>query len=181
MQAADLHSLLEGAGEPGPYVVLGHSFGGAEAVAFASQHPDEVVGILLLDASPVTWPAAMCAVPDDGTDAAGDARAQCAAMQDPAQDPERLDVIPAFDEVAAITSLGALPITVMSGSHRVWPGLAHSELTRLDTVWSDGVDRWAGLSAESTTIFVDDTGHYIQLDQPELVVDQVLALLPSGS
>ncbi len=33
-QAADLHALLHKAGEPGPYVVLGHSFGGAEAVTF---------------------------------------------------------------------------------------------------------------------------------------------------
>lgn len=136
--AADLRSLLEEAGEPGPYVLLGHSFGGTEAVTFASQHPDEVVGLVLLDASPVTWPAAMGAVPDDGTDAANDGRALCAAMQDPAQDPERIDVIPAFDEIAAIASLDALPMTVMSGARRSWPGLADAELTRLTTVWKEG-------------------------------------------
>ena len=33
-QSDDLHALLEDAGEPGPYVVVGHSFGGAEAVTF---------------------------------------------------------------------------------------------------------------------------------------------------
>jgi pimeloyl-ACP methyl ester carboxylesterase len=180
-QAADLHSLLEEAGEPGPYVVLGHSFGGAQAVTFASQHPDEVVGLMLLDASPVTWPAAVCAVPDDGTDAGRDARGLCATMQDPTQDPERLDVIPAFEEVAAIASLDDLPMTVMSAARRSWPGLADGELTRLTGVWNEGVDRWAALSTESTTVFVEDTGHHIQLDQPDLVVEQVLVLLPSSS
>jgi pimeloyl-ACP methyl ester carboxylesterase len=62
-QADDLHELLRVAGEPGPYVVLGHSFGGAEAVTFASRHGEEVVGLLLLDASPTTWPATACSVP----------------------------------------------------------------------------------------------------------------------
>lgn len=180
-QAADLHRLLEAAGEPGPYVVLGHSFGGAQAVAFAAEHPDEVVGLMLLDASPVTWPAAVCAVPDDGTDAARDAGTLCATMHDPALDPERIDVVPAFEEVAAIESLGDLPMTVMSAARRTWPGLAESEITRLTDVWSEGVDRWAGLSTASTIVTVADTSHLIQLDQPELVVDQLLALLPADA
>lgn len=179
-QAADLHHLLDEAGEPGPYVVLGHSFGGAQAVTFASEHPEEVVGLMLLDASPPTWPAAVCAVPDDGTDAARDAGGLCATMHDPALDPERIDVVPAFEEVAAIESLGDLPTTVMSGARRSWPGLAEDQITRLTQVWNEGVDRWAGLSTTSTTVFVQDTSHLIQLDQPDLVVDHVLALLPAG-
>jgi pimeloyl-ACP methyl ester carboxylesterase len=136
---------------------------------------------MLLDASPATWPAAVCTVPEDGTDAARDARALCATMHDPTQDPERMDVIPAFDEVAAIASLDDLPMTVMSGARRSWPGLADGELTRLTDVWNVGVDRWAALSSESTTMFVEDTGHHIQLDQPDLVVEELLALLTSSS
>ncbi|HEY5839986.1 MAG TPA: alpha/beta fold hydrolase, partial [Mycobacterium sp.] len=61
-QAADLHALLQSVGEPGPYVIVGHSFGGAEAVTFASMLPDEVHGLLLLDTSPPTWNTAICAV-----------------------------------------------------------------------------------------------------------------------
>ena len=61
-QATDLHALLESAREPGPYVIVGHSFGGAQAVTFASKYADEVAGLMLLDASPSTWPAAVCSV-----------------------------------------------------------------------------------------------------------------------
>src|SRR5262249_1333845 len=46
-EAADLHELLDQAGEPGPYVVVGHSFGGAEAVDFASRYRDDVIGLML--------------------------------------------------------------------------------------------------------------------------------------
>jgi pimeloyl-ACP methyl ester carboxylesterase len=36
-EAADLHQLIQIAGEIRPYVVVGHSFGDAEAVAFTSR------------------------------------------------------------------------------------------------------------------------------------------------
>lgn len=171
-QAADLHALLEEAGEPGPYVVLGHSFGGAEAVTFAATYADEVSGLLLLDASPTTWPATVCSVEAYA--------ALCAVMHDPALDPQRLDVFPAFDDVATITSVGDLPMTVITAAHRTDPALPASELTRLDTVWAAGTQRWASLSSASTTVTVEDTGHDIQLDHPKLVGDELLKLLPPG-
>lgn len=50
--ATDLHILLERAGVPGPYVLVGHSSGGAYVRAFADRHADEVAGMVLLDAQP---------------------------------------------------------------------------------------------------------------------------------
>jgi len=47
--AADLHTLLVRAGEPGPYVLVGHSAGGPYVMTFAAQYPDEVAGMVLLD------------------------------------------------------------------------------------------------------------------------------------
>lgn len=47
--AADLHTLLASSGEAGPYVLVGHSAGGTYAMIYASQYPDEVAGIVLLD------------------------------------------------------------------------------------------------------------------------------------
>jgi pimeloyl-ACP methyl ester carboxylesterase len=169
-QATDLHALLEAAGEPGQYVVVGHSFGGAEAVTFASQYRDEVEGLMLLDASPATWPTIACSVPAWAP--------LCAVMHDPMSDPERLDVFPAFDAVAGITSLGDLPMIVVTAAHRTAPELTQGERERLDAAWADGVERWAALSTASTVVTVQDTGHEIQLEQPALVIDQVGKLLP---
>jgi pimeloyl-ACP methyl ester carboxylesterase len=180
-QAADLRALLDSAGEPGPYVVLGHSFGGATAVTFAAQQPADVRGLLLLDASPVTWPAAMCAVADDGTEAAASYQALCAVMKDPTQDPERLNVFAAFTAVEAIDSLGDLPMAVVTAARRTAPDLADAEVARLDAVWDAGVQRWAALSSDSKVVTVEDTSHYIHLDHPRLVVDELLALLPPAS
>jgi pimeloyl-ACP methyl ester carboxylesterase len=49
--AADLHTLLAQAGETGPFVLVGHSTGGAYAMTYAAQYPDEVAGMVLLDGS----------------------------------------------------------------------------------------------------------------------------------
>lgn len=47
--AADLHALLARSGEPGPYVLVGHSAGGTYIMTYAAQYPDEVAGMVLLD------------------------------------------------------------------------------------------------------------------------------------
>jgi len=47
--ATDLHTLLERAGEPGPYVLAGHSAGGLYVLNFAHLYPEQVAGVVLLD------------------------------------------------------------------------------------------------------------------------------------
>jgi pimeloyl-ACP methyl ester carboxylesterase len=49
--AADLHTLLNRAHVPGPYVLAGHSFGGLYIQSFAAQFPDQVAGMVLLDST----------------------------------------------------------------------------------------------------------------------------------
>jgi pimeloyl-ACP methyl ester carboxylesterase len=47
--ADDLHAGLTAAGESGPFVVVGHSVGGAYALAFTQKYRDEVAGLVLVD------------------------------------------------------------------------------------------------------------------------------------
>lgn len=169
-QVADLHAALHAAGEPGPYLVVGHSFGGPEAVTFASKFRSELTGIVLIDASPATWPAVVCTVPAY--------QGGCDLMRDPKQDGERLDVFPAFEQVSKITSVGDLPLTVVTAAHRSPDGITPEEQARLDRLWADGQQRWAGLSSSSKVVTVEDTGHDIHIDQPQAVLDEVVRLLP---
>jgi pimeloyl-ACP methyl ester carboxylesterase len=50
--ATDLDTLLERSGVPGPYVLVGHSSGGPYVRVFADRYPDQVAGMVLLDAQP---------------------------------------------------------------------------------------------------------------------------------
>jgi pimeloyl-ACP methyl ester carboxylesterase len=49
-QAQDLRALLAGAGEPGPYLLVGASLGGLIVRAFATLFPSDVAGMVLVDA-----------------------------------------------------------------------------------------------------------------------------------
>jgi pimeloyl-ACP methyl ester carboxylesterase len=54
--ATELHTLLERAGLQAPFVLVGHSFGGLYARVFVGRYPDQVEGMVLIDAShPDQW------------------------------------------------------------------------------------------------------------------------------
>ena len=62
-EVEELRKALQAAGEHGPYVLVGHSYGGLLAVNYAFRHPEDVAGLVLLDAthpdyfvySPADW------------------------------------------------------------------------------------------------------------------------------
>jgi pimeloyl-ACP methyl ester carboxylesterase len=49
--ASDLHKVLQGAGEQGPYVMVGHSLGGPYVMTFAGAFGSDVAGVVFVDAS----------------------------------------------------------------------------------------------------------------------------------
>jgi pimeloyl-ACP methyl ester carboxylesterase len=49
--ARDLHALLRAAGVPGPYVLVGASFGGFDVRVYNALYPEEVAGAVLVDSA----------------------------------------------------------------------------------------------------------------------------------
>jgi pimeloyl-ACP methyl ester carboxylesterase len=50
-ESRDLHALLNAAGEHAPYVMVGHSLGGPYIMNFTRLYPQEVAGLVFVDAS----------------------------------------------------------------------------------------------------------------------------------
>lgn len=48
----DLHTLLDRARIPKPFVLVGHSTGGAYARIFAARYPEQIAGMVMLDSQP---------------------------------------------------------------------------------------------------------------------------------
>ena len=48
-QVNELHNLLQGANEQGPYILVGHSYGARVDRVYAAKYPDEVAGMVLMD------------------------------------------------------------------------------------------------------------------------------------
>lgn len=61
---SELETMLAVSGEPGPYVLAGHSYGGVIALNFANRNPGLVSGIVLIDSSHPNQLTALQAVPE---------------------------------------------------------------------------------------------------------------------
>jgi pimeloyl-ACP methyl ester carboxylesterase len=53
--AAELHVLLHNGWIRGPYVLVGHSFGGEIVRAYVGQYPTEVAGLVVIASAPEEW------------------------------------------------------------------------------------------------------------------------------
>ncbi len=51
VMADELHTLLEKAGEQPPFILVGHSMGGFNVIAYAHRYPGQVTGAVLVDAT----------------------------------------------------------------------------------------------------------------------------------
>jgi pimeloyl-ACP methyl ester carboxylesterase len=173
MTATELHMLLRRAGISGPYVLVGHSIGGFHVRVYARRYPGEVVGLVLLDAShPDQLARDLAVLPPyrPGENPALTAvRADLANVQpDPA---EGFAWAPSAAQVRASGALGALPLVVLTRGHSPLPSSFPAGVqARLEGVWRALQDELAGLSSRSEHLLARQSGHFIQLDQPQLVI-----------
>ena len=172
---ADLHALLATADVSGPYVVVGHSVGGLLVRLYASTFPDEVVGMALVDAThednwarleeeigPELWSQAV----EQFTQAVAggfleplDLEATASAVRD-AREEQPLPSMP----------LIVLTHTQPPDAATLLSGLSAEASERL---WSEQQADLTTLLPNSRQILAEESGHYIQLDQPDLVIDAI--------
>lgn len=109
---ADLHALLRSAGESAPYVIVGHSAGGTVARLYASTYPDEVRGMVLVDAlaeglqdamTPTQWITQRILLEGDLAESLREY-----------PDIERFDADATFAQLRAAPPLRPMPLVVLS-------------------------------------------------------------------
>lgn len=165
---SELHTLLGLAGVDGPYVLVGHSLGGLNVRLFASEHPSEVAGMVLVDATTEEQDArSWSLMPED-------------AMRDfkgfLAEHPEGVDFETFRADMADVRtskrSLGDLPLVVLThGKEGPPPPGAPPDLgPRLARAWTEMQAELPNLSTNSVQIVAQHAGHYIHREAPRLVV-----------
>ncbi len=183
---ADVHALLHAAGVPGPYVLVGHSLGGMFVRLYAATYPDEVVGLVAVDAwyeglqdllAPADWEAYVrlnSAIP---VELAGNA--EFAAL---GYAYETLDFVAAsatMRHAAAAQSRRPLPVAVLA--HGQPFGLSEEQLgfspEALEQAWRAAQEALAALVPGTRYTVATASAHYIQLQQPELVIDAIRAVV----
>jgi hypothetical protein len=142
----DLQALLGAAGEEGPFVLVGSSFGGFIVTYYAAREPDEVAAVVMLDVPAPTDTLTLEEIPELAWDSFAN--------------PERVDVISEFETRFARDPEPMLaPLTIVTGT----------------TGMSDVEDQsfWLQVSPQATQVELEG-GHDIDYDNPAGVVEQIL-------
>jgi pimeloyl-ACP methyl ester carboxylesterase len=192
----ELHALLQRAQVPAPYVLVGHSFGGYNVRLFASRYPAETAAVVLVDASHerqfarferlgvATAPrgafvgmSGQPALPDNMPE---DVRALARELIS-APDAhlafrfELASFRHSAEEVCASDPLPDVPLVVITRGKRVWPDTETGH--KLEQAWMDLQDDLATRTTHASHLIAEHSGHYVQLDEPEVVVDAIAAVL----
>jgi pimeloyl-ACP methyl ester carboxylesterase len=180
----DLHTLLTNARIEGPFVLVGHSIGGFIVRLYASQYPDEVVGMVLVDSAHPDQSSRFLAVlpppsPDELLSVKNFRESITAPTSDPSSNPEGMDIDASAAQVRATGPLGNMPLVVLTHSPdwRMDPDLPNDIATKVEQVWQDLQVNLLSLSSNSTHIIASKAGHYIQVDEPQLVIDAILRVV----
>ena len=235
--AYELHLLLNKAKLPGPYVLVGHSIGGLIARVFTSLYPDEVAGMVLVDATHedttlnyqgklvrIRSTAQARAVPpvqsmktsppkpptdDDKKQAEFNLQMFGPPKIEPPFDrlpadvqkmrlwmlahpklsassddywPEELQAMYSA-RAATPTPLGDKPLVVLVASGKgepAPPDMPAEEWKRLNDEKKEQKVGMANLSRNHELIFASQSGHHIQLDEPDLVVSAIERVVKSA-
>jgi pimeloyl-ACP methyl ester carboxylesterase len=183
-EAAELAALLRAAEVDPSYVVVGHSIGALNALAYASQHKNVVAGLVLLDPPPVDFMRGK-RFPDlyemaeqmtegfrrdaERARAAGDTRQ--AAFQEAMASEHEMMFRSGWALVGSIQSLGDMPLVVV-GSGVPNPQFGESA-AEFQAFWRESSEELSRLSTRGRFVFAANSTHDIPGDAPEIVVEAV--------
>jgi pimeloyl-ACP methyl ester carboxylesterase len=198
--AEELHALLQTATVSPPYVIVGHSMGGYDVRVYTSLYRNEILGMVLVDAShpdqenrfppelrnmegswhreaqfivstmPIGIPRLLGLCENDPETRAADCNWHSAREQ-----VAEINAFPASAAETAITgSLSDLPLAVLSHD----PDKPSSDLPPdlakpTKEAWEKMQEELAHLSTRGTQTVAKNSAHYIQIDRPDVVIDAV--------
>jgi pimeloyl-ACP methyl ester carboxylesterase len=198
--AEELHTLLHNAGIPAPYVLVGHSMGGFNARLYASFYRSEVAGMVLVDSShpeqqkrlppalndmDATWlreqefmeftmpfgiPRLMGFCGPDGEVRA----AECNFHNAREGVAESKAISESAAQAAKAGTLGDLPLIVLSEDpNNSQPDLPDDLVKPASDAWQQMQDELTHLSTRGTHVIAKNSGHFIQFDRPDAVIEAV--------
>jgi pimeloyl-ACP methyl ester carboxylesterase len=197
--AKELHTLLKNANVPGPYVMVGHSLGGASVRLFVSEHASEVAGVVFIDSMN----------PGQATQPYVEGRSQSDLQSQPFSVQAALA---RFGIARLIVKLPVIASNAGPGQEAYYPLFARPEslqtsanelggvpasLAQADAVktfgdlplivltarlnsnpgWLQWQKELLELSSNSQQLFAENSGHTIQADEPEAAAAAILQMV----
>lgn len=188
----ELNMLLEFADVPGPYVLVGHSFGGFTARYFAATHPDKIAGAVLIDSShpdQIYRLSALDNIKNKRPVKVSRRELAPATMTDIEQrwfllNSSRKAVFAQMNELKyfkqsayEVKHSGPLPDIPLAVLTRGKNQLPKINGISLESEWRDMQKDLLKLSNNSWQVVIEDSGHNIYRDAPNVVIRNILKVV----
>ncbi|MEG1254863.1 alpha/beta hydrolase [Clostridium sp.] len=163
-QVHELHTALNKAKVKAPYIIVAHSIGGYNARLFAGTYPEEVSGIIFVDCSHENQF-------EDRLKRSSVNEIEVVKSQLIGEEQTFDELLISAKQVKEIRKKDALrniPIIILTADHKGEESAAISE-----EIWLNYQNDLVTLSDYSKHIIVEDCGHYIQKDKPQVVIDAI--------
>jgi pimeloyl-ACP methyl ester carboxylesterase len=184
----DLHNLVASLEIKPPFVLVGHSMGGFQAILYTNRWPGDVAALVLVESAiPDETARAAAIIPPP---VAGESpqltqfRTYLNALPSSSLEPEGWDLAKSQDEVRALRSLGNVPLTVVSGGaagyirELSWSGITSGDwLPAYAAVRGDLQKGQLKLSTNSTFAISEKAGHMVPQDDPWLLSDTIIRIV----
>lgn len=162
--AAEQRAMLQAAGVAPPYLLIGHSLGGAYEFVYAKLYPQDVAGFVLLDPTPLHhWENIQRDAPSAAT-LLKVMRTVAFSKTDTAEFNQQSNCLERLDLTKPLTQPGKVLV-----SARRRP----EEKGEFEIMLNRTRQQWVGLTGVSKLDVIHDSGHYIQKDSPEEVLQAV--------
>jgi pimeloyl-ACP methyl ester carboxylesterase len=160
---ADLHALLAAAGERGPFVLAGHSYGGLIVELFARTYPNDVAGEVLVDVTSVYLRDTF--TPEEYADMLEATSVPIAEGQ------EALAIGDGIEAILRLPQAPQMPVVLLTADK-----LAKDASAARAAELIEAHDR---LAEQLGALHVTETrsGHHIHVEQPQLVTDAIRAVV----
>ena len=161
--ALELHMALQNAGIGPPYVLVGHSFGGIYVRVFADMYPKEVAGMVLIDPSQETFDDWARTHPEAQRTALDE---QIAKASQGVRD-ESAEVNTSYQQARAAKVPAGVPVILLTAMKD------DTMPAGVRKVWAEKHEEWIAKVPGGKHIVVENSGHFIQAEQPQVVIDQI--------
>jgi pimeloyl-ACP methyl ester carboxylesterase len=170
----ELDQLVASAKLHPPFILVGHSYGGLLARAFAVRHPDQVAGMVLVDPADEGFNPALRRL--DARRAEEDDR-QFAAMVPARFQPELKLLQPVLDGGKLPAPLDGrlpdVPVVVLTSVRQAEKPMFFLESVEAVAIKRDLHAGFLRQFSDGSQVLTLKSGHHIQLEEPELVIAAV--------
>jgi len=176
--AEELHILLDRLKIPGPYIMVGHSYGGKIVRLFASMYPEEMAGMILEDSSHEGLRNAQSKVlkGKDLEILENMIRSRSQQTGEPRTELECLEIT--FKQLGEIKAMPQVPLTVLTAGIRPLPRMFSNEgAIKVRDLGFEYQKKYLELIPGGKQIIVKDAGHNLHFDRPDVLIKAVIEIV----